>query len=311
MRQIGTLPDEQQARTFEDYVLTLGVRTQIDEDPDGWAVWVYEEDQVEQARGELEKFVADPDDPSYAQASRRAARLRREAEKQAERARKRHVNVREHWERPLSSRAPVTFGLIAISLAVALLSSSFESLWRLADREEPVLTWMRIVPTEAAADGVRWWPGRGLADTIYQPWRVVTPIFIHFTIIHILFNMLWLRDLGSTIEGRRGTRRFILMVLVIAVLSNLAQYLVSGHPNFGGMSGVVFGLFGYIWMKSRFDPESGFFMPPQVVFLMIAWFLICFTGVIGNIANTAHTVGLISGLVMGYASKFWRDLSRQ
>ena len=45
------------------------------------------------------------------------------------------------------------------------------------------------------------------------------------------------------------------LVLVIAALSNLGQYFVSG-PNFCGISGVVYGLFGYIWMKGRFDPAS-------------------------------------------------------
>ena len=37
------------------------------------------------------------------------------------------------------------------------------------------------------------------------------------------------------------------------------------------MSGVVFGLFGYIWMKSRFEASSGYFMHPQTVVLMLLW----------------------------------------
>ena len=98
----------------------------------------------------------------------------------------------------------------------------------------------------------------------------------------------------------------MLIVVTIAVTSNFAQFLSHG-PAFSGMSGVVFGLFGYIWMKSRYIPESGFFMHPNTVFLMIGWFLICLTGFM-PIANTAHGVGLFSGMIMGFAPKLWRNL---
>ena len=49
MRQIGTIADETDARTFADYLLTLGITTRLDPLPDGWAVWVHKEDLVPQA----------------------------------------------------------------------------------------------------------------------------------------------------------------------------------------------------------------------------------------------------------------------
>jgi GlpG protein len=70
-------------------------------------------------------------------------------------------------------------------------------------------------------------------------------MFLHFSPLHLLFNMMWLKDLGGVIEVRRGRWRYLGLVLLIAGISNLAQGIVSG-PFFGGMSGVVFGLFGYI-----------------------------------------------------------------
>ena len=82
-------------------------------------------------------------------------------------------------------------------------------------------------------------------------WRPVTPIFMHFGIIHILFNMMWLKELGTMIEFKNGSLKMLLMVLIIAVVSNVGQDYYKG-PYFGGMSGVVYGLFGYIWMKSRY-----------------------------------------------------------
>ena len=140
-------------------------------------------------------------------------------------------------------------------------------------------------------------------------WRLVTPIFLHFGPLHILFNMLWLRQLGAVLELRRGSRRFLTTVLLIAILSNVAQYL-NGGPTFGGMSGVVFGLFGYIWIKSRYAPQDGLYMPPRMVFWMIAMFLFCLSGRLGPVANTAHGVGMMVGMVIAYWPVFLRKLQR-
>src|SRR5262249_48437129 len=142
-------------------------------------------------------------------------------------------------------------------------------------------------------------------------------IFLHFGIWHLLFNMFMLYDLGGVIEQRRGPLRYLLLVLVLAVLSNLVQYYF-GHPvregselkwlhlpMFGGMSGVVYGLFGYIWMKARFQPEAGLHIHPNTVVYLVAWFFLCMTGWVGPIANGAHAGGLIAGMLIGYLPTLW------
>ena len=129
-------------------------------------------------------------------------------------------------------------------------------------------------------------------------------MFIHYGILHILFNMLWLHDLGSMIEGRQSTQKLAFLVFAIAGISNLAQYVVSG-PKFGGMSGVVYGLLGYIWMRGKFDPGSGLFLHPSTVTMMLIWFVICLTGFVGA-ANTVHATGLAMGMAWGYFSSFGR-----
>jgi GlpG protein len=94
---------------------------------------------------------------------------------------------------------------------------------------------------------------------------------------------------------------------LIAVTSNVAQYM-TGSLRFGGMSGVVYGLFGYIWMKSRYQPGSGFYMPPNTVILMLGWFVLCTTGWIGPVANAAHGVGLVVGAIAGRWRSVWQQL---
>ena len=108
----------------------------------------------------------------------------------------------------------------------------------------------------------------------------------------------------------RGSWRFALLVLLIAIPSNLAQYWWSG-PQFGGMSGVVYGLFGYMWMKSRYEPGSGFFVTQNTVIWMVGWYLMCLVGVIPGIANAVHTVGFAVGIVIGRWPSLWHRCVKQ
>jgi len=130
---------------------------------------------------------------------------------------------------------------------------------------------------------------------------LVTPIFLHFGIIHIFFNMLWLRDLGSMIEARQGSWWLLLLVIVFGVFSNLAQYLSYGG-EFGGMSGVVYGLFGYVWIRGKLDPTSGLFLHQNIVVMMLVWLVVCMFGVFGAVANAAHAGGLLIGMAWGWFS---------
>jgi len=120
-------------------------------------------------------------------------------------------------------------------------------------------------------------------------------------VLHIFFNMLWLRDLGSMVEGRQSSLHLLILTIVIAACSNLAQYFVSG-PIFGGMSGVVYGLLGYVWIRGKFDPASGLYLHPYNVVMMLVWFFACLVNIIPHVANTAHAVGLGIGIAWGYFS---------
>ena len=143
-----------------------------------------------------------------------------------------------------------------------------------------------------------------------QVWRLLTPIFIHMNVLHILFNMLWLRDLGSMIEGRQGSLRLLLLVVVIAAVSNVGQFY-GGGPHFGGMSGVVYGLLGYVWMRGKYDAGSGLFLHPTTVTMMLIWFFLCLLRFIPNVANWAHGLGLVLGIAWGYLSALHAPRSRR
>ncbi len=311
MRQITTLP-EQTARKFADYLLTLKIQTQLMPEEGGTSIWVCDEDQVSRARQELAEFERNPADARYRAAPvlaeverQREARVEQEYHQRQDRFRKKMQGVElTGW--------PVTMLLLGISIAVAVVS-------HLGSPGSPVIQWLSISSYRVEGEWIRYWPllleiGSG------EVWRLVTPIFIHFGVMHLVFNMMALLYLGGAIETRRGSLRFTLLVLVLAIGSNLIQYYL-GHPffedgqllfkrspTFGGMSGVLFGLSGYMWVKSRFEPNLGLFMPRETTIMMLAWLFLCLFGVLGPIANGAHVGGLVIGLLVGYAPVLWRRL---
>jgi GlpG protein len=137
-----------------------------------------------------------------------------------------------------------------------------------------------------------------------QYWRLITPIFLHFSIAHIAFNTLWLWDLGRRFEHVMGSGKTLGAILLIALGSNVAQYVFSGANLFGGMSGVIYGLLGYAWVWGFICPERSLQLPQGVINFMLIWLVVCMVGFtelmgLGSVANAAHVGGLVIGMLLG------------
>ncbi|MGK2913261.1 MAG: rhomboid family intramembrane serine protease [Porticoccaceae bacterium] len=168
------------------------------------------------------------------------------------------------------------------------------------------LTFQDFVVT--AADGISY---RSLDDGLAsgQYWRLITPVFLHFGLLHIVFNGLWLWEFGRRIEGLVGGFGFLGLFVVVAVGSNGGQYLWSGSSLFGGLSGVVYGLLGYIWLRGSLAPHPLLMIPSGILIFMLVWLVLCLAGVIdlfiqGGVANGAHVAGLVMGVVLGGIAGF-------
>ena len=281
MRQAGTIPSKQDAERFASYLLTLGISSKVDPAGAEWAIWILDENQVDRSKQELDKFTAEPNDVRYQAAEHEAKLARREIAQKTRQAQKNYVDMRNQWANPWRGRR-VTIFLIAASVLVFLIS----------DMGGNNVVLDLIISTHKS----------DLADIAAgQVWRLITPMFVHFGWMHLAFNMMWLYDLGTLIETRLRPVRFTLLVLVIAIVSNIAQFVASG-PMFGGMSGVVFGLLAYAWVRGRFDPASGLYIHPNTMLFMTGWFFVCLLNVIPglHVANTAHGAGLAVGAILGY-----------
>ena len=326
MRLIGSLSDEGEVRCLSAYLFMQGIQNHIDPVDQHFEIWVKDEDLLDQAKSCLVEFRQNPSDAKYRAAISEADSLARQQEKKRLELQKRVVKV--NPARPGKRRQPLTLFLIGLCVFVALATNFgaqqswnqpvFRSLafngWKVPAAEQE----RTRDEVEAQTLGVR------LASISRgELWRLITPIFIHFSVFHILFNCIMLFQLGGRVENRYGTGWMATLVIVAAMLSNLVQCLVpaaiGGSVTFidgqgvlltalGGMSGVVFAMFGFIWMKSLFDRSSGFFLPSSSVLIIMGFFFFCMlpfsTEIVGNVANWAHGAGLAVGMVTGFWSTF-------
>ena len=278
MREAGTLASEDLARRLIDFLLTEGIEARADPDGDHWAVWVMDEDHLDRVRDEMARFAKNPAADRYQSAVNQADTIRRREAAERERARKQFVDVRKQWARQSSRNQPVTMGLVLATVAITLLTG-------LSLRPGPISVWLYL-------DLARVFDG--------QVWRLITPVFLHGGLLHIAFNMLWLFQLGGLIEARFGTGRYLAFFIGAAIFSNLVQALFFPPSLFGGMSGVNYALFGYIWIKGRLEPRSGLALTQFTVVLLVGWLVAGFVVPGMGMANGCHLGGLIAGVVVAW-----------
>jgi GlpG protein len=188
------------------------------------------------------------------------------------------------------SQSPLTLVLIIVCCA----------LWLLAPLERPN-DWTRalLYPDFSLGTGTIVLSRVLDSFSMLQLGKMLSPILLHGGLLHVAFNMMWLWELGRRIEWVQSSRSFAAAIIVIALFSNTVQYLYGGGNNFGGMSGVIYGLFGYIWMWQLFDPRKGLSLPRSLIIYMLLM-LALFTYLnLDMIANAAHMGGFLTGVVYG------------
>lgn len=308
MRQIGTFLEKPAAVRFAAYLVTQGVHAHTEEHDNTWSIWVREEDQVNQAKTALAEFQSDPENPRYRDVERLAGAKVREENSKREVAKQNVVEMRSRWNtRRSPASRPLTIALVLLCCGLYIASDVGR------DSNNTVLrTLMFRDQAKAAREGL----GESAEDKLIdirsgQLWRLITPAFLHGHVLHLTFNMVMFYQLAGAIEQRRRTWRLGLMILAIAFTSNFVQATMpnqwGGTSNFLGLSGVVYGLFGYVWMKSRFQPQLGLYIDRGTVVLLIVFMVLGFANQLPQaVANWAHGIGLLTGMAIALAPLLWK-----
>lgn len=325
MRRIGSLNDGSQAQRFCDYLVTLSIDAMTDEDGDNmWDIWVREETQLEKARVEFAEFQKQPDDDRY-QVSDVANKIR--LAKVAEHQRRRK-NIQNYSQKMTSARPgglggggfglkqqkiPVTVGIIVISV-ICSFATDFS-------KPKPSEVPEQITSAEKTFGLLSFVNERDYLESgkdsfvnirSGEIWRAVTPMFLHGSIMHLAFNMMWVYMLGSAIERLHGSVFFALLMVITHVGGMMLQvtlpgaealpavlHRLAGTPFAVGASGAVYGAFGYLWIRPMLDPGYPLRIGKQNVVLMLVWLVACIF-VIPNVANGGHIGGLLTGMAAAY-----------
>lgn len=187
-------------------------------------------------------------------------------------------------------RFPVTMALIVLSCIGAVIGSLNTSAMR----------WLTFFDYDQLGNYLVFDITQG------QYWRFFTPMFLHFGLQHLAFNMVLLWFWGRKIEITQSSMRLFAVVMLLAMSSNIAQAIYSGPSRFGGMSGVDFGLFGYCLAWTWIFPHSILKVEKPLFIMMLvslALGFVNFSGILGMgaTANVAHASGLLFGLILGVA----------
>jgi membrane associated rhomboid family serine protease len=191
----------------------------------------------------------------------------------------------------------VTYGIIGLTVVVSLVALQVE---------------------DSGLLELLWLDKAGLAAGEW--WRLVSPVLVHGSLLHLLFNMYALWIFGPVVEQMYGRWRFLLIYVLTAAAGSVASYLFTGPAPSVGASGAIFGLMGVLlassWAHRPVLDRRARWIISQVGVIIVINLLLGF-GLMGGIAidNAAHLGGLVAGLWLGFVmppvnvatlSSFWR-----
>lgn len=263
MMMITSFTNPRIAQAFVDYMATRGViltiqqHTQTD-------IWLSDISKEALVREELQQFLKNPGDPRYQAASWSTGKS----------------DVAFSYKRypffgTLASRAgPFTLLVMAVCTVLFVIMN--------VTGYGPFLNTLG-------------WPIT--PEQHYQVWRYVSHSLLQFSLLQLVFNLLWWWYLGGALEKSLGTGKLITLTLIASLLSGFMQTTYAG-PLFGGLSGTVFALMGYVWLLGQRAPDSGLQMQRGLLIFAIIWLVIEYFS--RSVVLPAHLTGFLVGLAMAF-----------
>ena len=267
--EVGVFPNKDLALTFADYLESIKVFSKVNENLNGtYSLLVEDEASFYKARSEFVLFAQNPQNRKYTEASWQKGR-----------------KVKKDQEIKAFGFSFLSSDLLSFTTLIELICLICGLLMLVAQGE--VITYLGLFDTR-------------LITEHFNLWRLITPAFLHFSLMHIGFNLVMWEAFARPIERYLGSFKLIILFFIIALISNCLQFVfLPQGAIFGGMSGVVYGLIGYMYMLSlRKDLPSKLYLPRglftvSLVFIAVGFFM-------DGIANFCHIGGIIIGVLFGF-----------
>ncbi|MHA7848989.1 rhomboid family intramembrane serine protease GlpG [Serratia sp. D1N4] len=255
------------AQAFVDYMATQHIPLEIRNTGEAAEIWLADDGHLEQVQHELQQFLLDPLNSRYQAASWQAGNTDAGL----------HYQQFSYLQIIRSKAGPLTLTVMSLCILVYILMQVLG--------DDTVMYWLS-------------WPQN--SSQYGQLWRWFSHAFLHFSLLHITFNLLWWWYLGGPVEKRLGAGKLFVIAVVSAFFSGWAQSLFSG-ALFGGLSGVVYALMGYVWLSGERNPQCGLNLPRGLMVFSVLWLVAGYFDILGmSIANAAHVAGLVLGLLMAF-----------
>lgn len=180
----------------------------------------------------------------------------------------------------------VTYGLIAINVLVYLAMCA-GGVGVMAQNLPMTVGWGTNFGPETLSGG--WW-------------RLVTSVFVHFGLVHLMLNMFTLYQIGRLAERLYGSGRFLVLYLFAGVTGSIVSVLWHPTVNSAGASGAIFGVFGGLLvfvLKFRHELPASIALQQRISILVLIAYNLFYGFTHQGIDNGAHLGGLIGGVLLG------------
>ncbi|MBQ4834014.1 rhomboid family intramembrane serine protease GlpG [Pseudoalteromonas sp. MMG010] len=259
MIELGSLNNPRLAQGFIDYLKSEGFHGELKPAQDNTVIISVAAEHFHQVKPLWAEFAQNPNQEKYLQASWQVGSSHNALHYQGQ-----PLNLFSRFK--ALSWLNQSVSIISIIVYIAFLAGGFESIYS------------------------------ALQFNATRPITWIAPAVVHFSLMHIAFNLVWWMSLGDTIEKQYGKLTLVGVFFISALLSNWAQYLMVG-PNFGGLSGVVYALLGFCWISSLLNPQKPALVSRSTIGFMLIWLVVGFFDVLFiGMANWAHLAGLVSGM---------------
>ena len=340
MRLLDNLQDEPTAQSLLAFLRDHDIAAKLDydsaENPAIWTLWVLDEDQVSTAQQLLGEFrdqqsalretvpateIETPsdlggstsvDDQTVVQGSNPMDASENDSQTPEQEVLRSddmdHSELASPYTVELGSKR-VTLTLVIFSILLSMISNFGNPRGRRETDEQTLeqVTYSRL----AFVDPILFQDSKDpwLSIRRGEIWRPLTAIFIHTDPLHLAFNVVWLLFLGSALERIEGSKVLLLILLLSHIAGSLLQVMLpmnsmpislQANPFALGASGLVFGSFGYLWLRPQFVSEYPIYLVPLNYILMIGWLTFCLTPIAGSMANGAQLGGLFTGMALAW-----------